>query len=63
MSLGGRPNSWTEADAALEALVLESGGAREPELLRYLQRRTLRQEAIVGPALRELEGVAIQPID
>jgi aminoglycoside phosphotransferase (APT) family kinase protein len=61
--LGRRPKSWPESDAALETLVLESGAGREPEMLRYFQRRMLRQEAVVGPALRELEGVAIQSID
>ena len=60
--LGRRVMSWSEADAALEAFVLAAEPARTPDLLRLLHRRTLRQEALLRPALRELDGVAIQRI-
>jgi len=51
-----------EADAALEALVVEADPARDGELLRYFHRRTERQEALLRPALRELEDARLQPI-
>ena len=61
--LGRRVTSWSEADAALEAFVLAAPRARTAEILRHLHRRTLRQEALLGPALRELDGVSIQRIE
>jgi hypothetical protein len=60
--LGRRVRSWSEADAALEAFVLAAPAARAPEILGLLYRRTLRQEALLRPALRELDGVSIQRI-
>jgi aminoglycoside phosphotransferase len=60
--LDATPKSVAESDAALEALALSAEPAREPELLRALHRRCLREEALLQPVLRELEGVAIQPI-
>jgi aminoglycoside phosphotransferase (APT) family kinase protein len=60
--LGRRVASFREADAALEAFVLEADRTRLPEILRLLVRRTRRQEALLKPALRELDGVAIQTI-
>jgi hypothetical protein len=60
--LGRRVTGWSEADAALEAFVLEAEAARTPEIVQLLHRRTLRQEALLRPALRELDGVSIQRI-
>jgi aminoglycoside phosphotransferase (APT) family kinase protein len=60
--LGRRPASWREADAALEELVARAGPERDAELARYFYRRSLRQEALLAPALRELEHAALQPI-
>ena len=61
--LGARPRTIAEADAALEALALRNDDpAREAEMLRALHRRCLREEALLQPVLRELEGVAIQRI-
>jgi hypothetical protein len=60
--LGRRVASWSEADAALEAFVLAAPLSRTPDILQLLYRRTLRQEALLKPALRELDGVAIQRI-
>lgn len=60
--LGSRPRSVAEADAALEALVLAADPARVAEILRALHRRCLREEALLQPVLRELEGVSIQRI-
>jgi hypothetical protein len=57
------PRDVAAADAALEALVREAPPARDPEILRALHRRCLREEALLQPVLRELEGVAIQRID
>ncbi len=61
--LGRRPDSWSEADAALEELVLEEDPDLEVALVGYFHRRALRQEAIVDPVMRELRGATIQPID
>lgn len=61
--LGTTPRSWREADAALERLVTSAGPERDGELARYFVRRCLRQEALLGPALRELERTVLQPID
>jgi hypothetical protein len=61
--LGARPASGAAADEQLEAAVLEDAGGREAEWVRYLHRRCLRQEALLGPAMRELDGVRIQSAD
>jgi len=58
-----RPPSAEETDARLEELVLEAGPERDADLVRYFHRRVQRQEALLGPALRELEGALLQPID
>ena len=60
--LGSPPRDVAAADAALEALALEAGPARDAEILRALHRRCLREEALLQPVLRELEGVAVQRI-
>ena len=60
--LGRRVTSWSEADTALEDFVLGAAPARTPDVLQLLYRRTLRQEALLKPALRELDGVSIQQI-
>jgi aminoglycoside phosphotransferase (APT) family kinase protein len=61
--LGAQPRTLADADAALESLALANGDpAREAEMLRALYRRCLREEALLQPVLRELEGVAIQRI-
>ncbi|HEX5067764.1 MAG TPA: phosphotransferase family protein [Myxococcota bacterium] len=61
--LGSQPRTLADADAALESLALANGDpAREAEMLRALYRRCLREEALLQPVLRELEGVAIQRI-
>ena len=60
--LGARPRDVAAANAALEALVREATPARDAEILRALHRHCLREEALLQPVLRELEGVAIQRI-
>jgi hypothetical protein len=60
--VGRRLASWDEADAALEKLVASDAEARQRELLRYFYRRTLRHEALLRPALRELTDVEFQKI-
>jgi hypothetical protein len=50
-------------DAALEAFVREAPPQRDAEIVRALHRRCLREEALLQPVLRELEGVAVQRID
>ncbi len=50
------------ADLALEAFVLEAGPPRTADILQYLYRRTLRREALLAPAMRELENTKLQKI-
>src|SRR5262249_25318470 len=61
--LGQRPATWQEAEAALEARVLEAPAERNPEIVRTLHRRALRQESLLAPAMRELEGTRVQLLD
>jgi hypothetical protein len=60
--LDRRPTDWRDADAALEALAVGAGPDARPALLRFLVRRSLRREALLGAAMRELQGAAAQPI-
>ncbi|HXK23419.1 MAG TPA: phosphotransferase [Myxococcota bacterium] len=61
--LRAKPRDVAAADAALEVLVREAPLARDAEILRALHRRCLREEALLQPVLRELEGVAIQRVE
>ena len=61
--LGRVPADWREADAALEALAMAATRETRPGLLRLLVRRTLRREAMLGAAMRELEGAEAQHIE
>jgi hypothetical protein len=58
--LGHRPAGWRDADAALERLIETASGEGFADLVRLLHRRTLRQEALLCPAMRELTGVEFQ---
>jgi aminoglycoside phosphotransferase (APT) family kinase protein len=60
--LGRRPASWRDADAELERRAIAAGRAERPALLRFLVRRSLRREALLGPAIRELAAARAQPI-
>jgi len=60
--VGRRLSSWSEADAELEKLVARDWRGRQAELLGYFYRRTLRQEALLHPAMRELQDVEFQQI-
>jgi hypothetical protein len=60
--LGRRPMDGAAADAALETMAREERRTRLPELLRYLYRRTRRQESLLHPAMRELAQVEFQRI-
>jgi len=60
--LGRRPPDAAAAAAALEELVASAGPERDAELLGCLHRRILRQESILAPVMRELEGARIQRI-
>jgi hypothetical protein len=61
-ALLGRRVRAGDADAALESFVLEAPAARTPAIVALLHRRTLRGEALLRPALRELDGVSIQHV-
>jgi hypothetical protein len=62
--LGTRPDSWQAAERALEAWV-ESGGEEEDaqheaDAVRLFHRVISRQEWILSPVMRELDGAQIQ---
>ena len=58
--LGHRPATWQECDAALEALALETPADRQADLVRCLYRHVMRQEFLIAPGARELEGTRVQ---
>jgi aminoglycoside phosphotransferase (APT) family kinase protein len=58
--LGYLPENWQAADQALEAFVLSAQPERYPDIVRYLYRHSVRQQALLGPALREMEGSVLQ---
>lgn len=60
--VGRSMSSWAEADTELEEIVQSSGQERKAELLRYFHRRMLRHEALLGPAMREMENATFQKI-
>ncbi|MAE94598.1 MAG: aminoglycoside phosphotransferase [Deltaproteobacteria bacterium] len=60
--LGTHPTRWSDADRALEELILAAPAERDGELLRFLYRHILRQKAIWQPALREFDGVRLQSL-
>lgn len=47
--LGHRPATWQEGDAALEAFVLEDGGAHDAQLVPLFHRRLWRAHQLMGP--------------
>jgi hypothetical protein len=51
-----------DREAELERFAIEQGASREAELLALFYRRCLRQEALLQPVLRELEGARVQLI-
>ena len=54
------PEDWHASDAALEAYVLAAAPEEDARLVALLHRKTLRQEALLRPVLRELRDVSIQ---
>ncbi len=60
--LGRRPATRAEADTELERRVLAAPPEREADLVRLLYRRNLRQESLLGPAMRELRDARFQQI-
>ena len=58
--LGHRPSSWAEADEALETFVQEAPPELDGPLARYFVRRCLREESLLAPAMREIEGARVQ---
>ena len=59
---GTRAAPGLAADRALEAFVLGAGPERDEEILQLLYRRTKRQQALMQPALRELEHAKLNAI-
>jgi hypothetical protein len=59
---GVRAAPGLDADRALEAFVLEAGPDRDAEILQLLYRRTKRQQALMQPALRELETARLHDL-
>ena len=60
--LGHPVTAPAAAEAELEALAQRLRGEERAPLLRFLVRRCLRREALLGPALRELEGARVQRV-
>lgn len=60
--LGRRIADPAAADAALEARVAAADRSETAAIVRYLYRRTLRHEALLRPAMRELAGATFQTI-
>jgi hypothetical protein len=50
----GRVTKPLHREAEFESFVVEHGAKHEEELLQFFQKRCLRQEALMGPAMREL---------
>ncbi len=48
--LGTRPATWQDGDAALEAFVLSDDGAHDKQLIKLFHCRSLRAQALLGPA-------------
>ncbi len=61
--LGRRPPSIAAGLESLDALVRVSGASREAELLAYLTRRAARAHTLFAPAMGELAGGQLSPID
>ncbi|MHA7839033.1 MAG: phosphotransferase, partial [bacterium] len=61
-ALLGRVTRPVDREAELETFVLEHGAEREAELLAFFQKRCLRQEALMQPVMRELQGARTQLI-
>jgi aminoglycoside phosphotransferase (APT) family kinase protein len=59
---GARAAPGLATDAALEAFVLAAGPERDEEIVQLLYRRTKRQQALMQPALRELEHARLHPL-
>ncbi len=60
--VGKSVGDWAEADSELERFVWEDDRSRDAELIRCLHRRTLMQELLLRPAIRELPNLDFQPI-
>ena len=60
--LGKRPSDWRDADQKLEELVLGAAPEDDARLVRFFYRRTLRYEALLRPAMRELEHSRLHPV-
>jgi aminoglycoside phosphotransferase (APT) family kinase protein len=61
--LGRRPATLADGLASLDALVRSSAASREEELLAYFARRADRAQTLFAPAMGELAGGRISPID
>jgi hypothetical protein len=60
--LGHRVSDPIAADAALEARIAVADRAETATIVKYLYRRTLRHEALLRPAMRELADATFQKI-
>ena len=58
--LGRRPDSWSDADARLEAFVHAAGPEDDGRLVRYFPRHSQRHETLLQGALRELAGARVE---
>ena len=60
--LGGRPGSWQQADAELEAQVLGADPGRDAEFLAYFHRRVQPEHELNRAAMWELEDQVMAPL-
>jgi len=61
--LGRRPAALADGLTSLDALVRSTGASREEELLGYFARRADRAQTLFAPAMGELAGGRLSPID
>jgi aminoglycoside phosphotransferase (APT) family kinase protein len=62
--LGTRPANRDSADVLLEEAVERNAanGERDADFVRFFHRRLCREEALLQPTLRELEGKSMEPL-
>jgi hypothetical protein len=61
--LGSRHAEAEDAEAALEAWILEADAGADADLVRLLHRRCLREAVLLEPVLAEFSGARIQLLD
>ena len=60
--LGAVQTDWRACDEALERFIAGAGPDEDARIAQYLYRRTLREQSLLKPAMRELEFAELQRI-